>query len=394
MEHAHAKRMLCILVLLCLLLCQTAHAATAMANHVSILPALDLTTDCQFTTDKPASFFRRLTDGDFLTAFESKDGSLIITAPKGHTIGTLYLCFAKIPRTLTISVPTNDAWHTLPTDEPKFAHTCISLPDVTALRIDTNGEALSLHELRVFTSGALPNDVQQWKPAPQKADLMLLVAHPDDEFIFFGGLLPYYASLGKHIAVVYMSCENDTRRSELLNGLWTAGIREYPIIGSFKDVSTRSLDSMYKTWTREDVDAFLIKLYRIHQPDVLVTHDINGEYGHGAHRVCADAAMRTFGKSADPLYLPQQTIAYGTWQVKKLYLHLYKDGAFTMDWTQPVGDVTAAHLADMSFGMHVSQQHFQSQNSPDARYSNRLFGLAQSTVGADLQKSDFFENIN
>lgn len=88
---------------------------------------------------------------------------------------------------------------------------------------------LKLNEVFVFSDGDCLDWVQQWEPTPKKADLLLLVAHPDDELIFFGGTIPTYAvEKNMNVVVAYMSYSNTTRRSELLNGLWHMGLRQYP----------------------------------------------------------------------------------------------------------------------------------------------------------------------
>lgn len=356
--------------------------------------ARELTAQCSFAADGAHEPFSRLTDGEYRHPFSSKDGALVIRAPEGTAIATLYLCFAGEAETFALQREKGGAWETFVQESPDYAHATVSVPALSAVRIAaTGGKALALNELRVFSQGELPEDVQQWRPIPQKADLMLVVAHPDDEFLFFGGLIPWYAAQGRRVLVVYMTCQDTTRRAELLNGLWTAGLREYPVIGGFLDRSTRTLEAMYDAWTREEVDSFLIKLIRVHQPDVLVTHAVNGEYGHGAHRVCADAALRVFDKTSDPMYLPQHSKAYGVWQVKKLYLHLYGQNSLRMDWARDAGGTTALELARRGFEMHVSQRHFHLQDGEAARYDSAAFGLAKSVVGPDAAKDDFFENL-
>ena len=54
-----------------------------------------------------------------------------------------------------------------------------------------------------------------------------------------------------NVVVAYMSYSNTTRRSELLNGLWHMGLRQYPVIGDFGDVYMRSLDDAYAHWTKK-----------------------------------------------------------------------------------------------------------------------------------------------
>ena len=46
---------------------------------------------------------------------------------------------------------------------------------------------------------------------------------------------------------------------------------------------------------------------------VVLTHDLDGEYGHGQHKMCADSALHAFAQAA------RRADAF---QVRKLYLHL------------------------------------------------------------------------
>ena len=49
------------------------------------------------------------------------------------------------------------------------------------------------------------------------------------------------------------------------------------------------------------------------------------------------------------------TIAYGTWQVKKLYLHLYPENQITFDWTVPLKSMNGAtgiELAEEAYTLH------------------------------------------
>ena len=63
------------------------------------------------------------------------------------------------------------------------------------------------------------------------------------------------------------------------------------MIGHFPDKYQLTLKGMYaqKGWSRESVYRFVAETYRACRPDVVVTQDVNGEYGHGAHRAAADA---------------------------------------------------------------------------------------------------------
>lgn len=45
-----------------------------------------------------------------------------------------------------------------------------------------------LCEVRLFTTGAAPADVQVWQPPCEQADVLLFPSHADDDVIFFGAL--------------------------------------------------------------------------------------------------------------------------------------------------------------------------------------------------------------
>ena len=80
---------------------------------------------------------------------------------------------------------------------------------------------------------------------------MLLVAHPDDELLWFGGLLPTYAG-DRHLAVevVYAVPATPVRRLELLDGLWTCGVTAYPELLHMRDARSDTLEGQYKKWSK------------------------------------------------------------------------------------------------------------------------------------------------
>ena len=127
----------------------------------------------------------------------------------------------------------------------------------------------------------------------------------------------------------------------------------------------------------------------------MVTQDVNGEYGHGAHRAAADAAQAAIALAADETY--QEKMAHSDpWQVKKLYLHLYEQNPVKMDWRKPLaafGGQTAFDIACRAFECHISQQRTDYHVQDFGPYDNSKFGLAFSTVGEDVEKDDFFENL-
>ena len=220
---------------------------------------------------------------------------------------------------------------------------------------------------------------------------------------------PYYAGeKGMNVVVAYMTCGTMERRSELLNGLWAMGVRTYPEIGNFWDKYTKKLNTCYDAWGKSATNKYIVNLLRKYQPEVVVTHDVKGEYGHGAHLVCADAMQKCIPLAANPQKYTDSYKVYGAWEVKKLYLHMAKENAIEMDWDQPLSAFdgkTGYEMAVEGYSWHVSQ-HEAGQKNPEtgkyepfivepreSDYSCYRFGLVHSTVGVDVEKNDFFENI-
>lgn len=387
------KKFLCILA--ALLLCVSVCAAEEIA-------AEDIT--LQTTIYSPGRITDALCDGKYTSYWNSREQrnpTLEFTTPEGVEAEYLYICFGEMPKAWAIEEEVNGEWITLVEGTQDYYHVCLTLGGKSHFRlIDTTGYNVKfkINEVSVFTAGELPDWVQRWEPTVEKADMLLLVAHPDDELIFFGGTIPTYdVERDLDVVVAYMTYSNTTRRSELLNGLWLMGVRNYPVIcEEFYDGYSSSLKVGYQKWPKNEVDAYITELIRKYKPEVMLTHDIEGEYGHGAHRVCADAAQYCVANAANPEFQPASAEVYGTWEVKKLYLHLYKENALTMDWNVPLaslGGKTGLELAQEAYLLHVTQQTTDFVVTDEGKTSCAEFGLVHSTVGEDLAKNDFMENI-
>ena len=370
------KRLFLVLFLL-VSLCAIAYADTT---------AQDITKQCTFTYPPRATGKNTMQDASYLTYYTGS--YLEITTPV--PCYGLYVSFAgREAPYLVQTLNGQGAWETLLLDDRCYANSYVTLPGVTRIRLMLESHAdINIAEIHLFGEGEKPAWVQDWQPFVGKADLLVLSAHGDDELLFFGGIIPYYtAEKQMNVIVCYLTDQTSCRRNELLDGLWTCGVRAYPSMGVFKDIKNNSLGDSYGFWGEKKVVEYITSLYQKYQPEVVLTHDLKGEYGHGAHRVCADAAIKAIDKAAQ---------GDNPWMIKKLYLHLYKENAITFDWQQPLSTFngrTAHEIAVAAFKCHKSQQSNGLRVEDSGSYANNRFGLYYSTVGYDHPEADLFANI-
>lgn len=388
-----------LIALLTLLALSLSVAFAAEAN--------DITEDCKFKVCSSGRKYTLMTDKKYTSYWESnkiKTPWIAITAPEGKPIAGLYVCFGNMPESWEIQTSDDGKdWFTAVPGDTRFLHAYVALPQPAQhVRLAVTSEkktALRINDLFVLSEGDLPDWVQVWQPTEEKADILFLSTHPDDELIFFGGAIPTYAvEQQRKVVVAYFTRSNTTRSSELLNGLWHMGVRTYPVIGTFKDSYAKNLKAAYKSaGGKGKVNEWIVGLYRQYKPEVVVTQDTNGEYGHKQHMMIADAAQNCIALAANEDEFTASTIAYGTWQVKKLYLHLYPENQITFDWTVPLKSMNGAtgiELAEEAYTLHKTQASSgMSVTETGTKYDNRVFGLAFTTVGEDVRKDDFLENI-
>jgi len=283
------------------------------------------------------------------------------------------------------------------------------------VRLDFRNGPGEIREMYAFTPGEVPDFVHKWKPAKEgETDLILFSTHGDDEHLFFAGLLPYYAKeMGYEVLVCYMTDHRNAttlRVLEMLNGLWAVGVDTYPVLGTFPDRSSTSAEMAaqyfsYEGITEEDLQGFIVENIRRFKPKVAVGHDLYGEYGHGQHMLYAKHLTQAVEITGDPEYFPESAEAYGTWDVPKTYLHLYWENEINLDWDQPMkdfGGLTPFQVSkDLGFPCHTTQYwefigyYYGVEKAAEVPlYSPCEYGLYRSTVGPDVQKNDFFENVS
>ncbi len=387
--------------------------AALAISAVSAEEAADLSARCSIKTDRHAWKATRLVNGDYQKYWQSgKMKNPWVEIRSDEPMYTLYICFRRMPESYELQRKEEDQWVTLAEGDTRFYHVCYDLEGETDIRIvstEKKQAQLVINELAVFGAGEVPGWVQRWEETYEKADLLVLAAHPDDELLFFAGAIPTYdTEMGKRVVVAYLTCCDDTRRSEALNGLWTLGVRHYPVFGPFKDKYSDNLRKAYQQANKKKVLGWVTELFRKYRPEVVLTHDVKGEYGHGQHRMMADACIQCFDLAADAENNPESAAEYGTWEVKKLYIHRWgnKKERLHLAWDTPLeklGGKTGMEAAIEAFDKHVSQLplYFRigGYRKPlrveitGTYYENTEFGLYATRVGKDEARNDFLEHI-
>ena len=191
---------------------------------------------------------------------------------------------------------------------------------------------------------------QEPKPLPQaderyKAEILVVVAHPDDE----GAVTPYLArALDEHkrIAVVFgtrgSSGANEAgaeqaaalgavREIEARNALTTLGINNVWFLPG-KDTASQDVLQSLANWDHAECLAQLVRLVRITRPEVILTF-LPGTFigeDHGDHQASGVLATEAFDLAGDPTAFSEQVAApmkrlepflenLRPWQPKKIY---------------------------------------------------------------------------
>lgn len=248
-------------------------------------------------------------------------------------------------------------------------------------------------DIYAFESANLPSFVQLWQPPTEEADIMIVTTHSDDEQIFFGGFLPIYqAEQDMSVQYVYMTqhwvydAASKIREHEKLDGIYLAGARYYPITSDISDNWADTADGAAKFSPYELGESFVAEAIRRCKPQVVVTHDFAGEYGHGQHMYCNVCTIKAFDNASDSSMYTDSASKYGTWTPSKLYIHLLNDKNIKLDLRQPLssfGGKTAIEVARQAYKCYESQQWCWFTIDDYGETDNSSFGLYRTIVGDD-----------
>ncbi|MFI5628338.1 N-acetyl-1-D-myo-inositol-2-amino-2-deoxy-alpha-D-glucopyranoside deacetylase [Streptomyces sp. NPDC051664] len=161
--------------------------------------------------------------------------------------------------------------------------------------------------------------------------LLLVHAHPDDESINNGATMALYAAQGAQVTLVtctlgeegevippelahLVADRDDTlgthRIGELAAAMKELGVADHRFLGGpgrFRDSGMMGAEQNHRPgafWNTDvdDAAAYLVEVIRSVRPQVLVTYDPDGGYGHPDHIQAHRVAMRAADLAADPAY--------------------------------------------------------------------------------------------
>lgn len=174
--------------------------------------------------------------------------------------------------------------------------------------------------------------------------LLLVHAHPDDETIGSGATMAKYAAEGARVTLVtctlgeegevipaelaHLAADRDDtlgehRVGELAAACEALGVTDHRFLGGagrWRDsgmmgVASNHRDNAFWQADLDEAAGELVKVIREVRPQVLVTYDENGFYGHPDHIQAHRVSWRAFELAADPAFGEGEP-----WRIAKFYL--------------------------------------------------------------------------
>jgi len=284
----------------------------------------------------------------------------------------------------------------------------------------------------------------------EQLTLMAVHAHPDDEVFGTGGVFARAAAEGMRTVLVTATRgdvgeindpdldpaearerlaairEEELRRACAILGigeLYFLGYRDSGMVGTPDNADPRNFHNA----PPDEATGRVVALMRRTRPDVVVTYDPRGGYGHPDHIAAHRATVAAFDAAADPARYPEQDLP--PWQPQKLYYAAFpREGLLRMreelqargitmpfgededfdptSFTVPDDEITTrvdvgAYVAQKQAALQVhrtqiSAEHFTQRMPADlARLmlGTESFTLVRSLVPAPLPEDDLFAGL-
>jgi LmbE family N-acetylglucosaminyl deacetylase len=185
--------------------------------------------------------------------------------------------------------------------------------------------------------------------------LLAVFGHPDDEGFGSGGLLAMLAARGARLTVV-CATNGDVgeisdpalatpqtlprvRQEELRQAMRVTGVPDlrffnYRDSGMAGTPDNEHPQSLHQADPQQVVGR-IVEVIREVRPEIVITHDPSGGYGHPDHRAVCRHATRAFSLAGDPAAYPEQ-LALGrqAWASRLLYHVCFPRSRFRRMWQE------------------------------------------------------------
>src|ERR1700674_1924031 len=239
-----------------------------------------------------------------------------------------------------------------------------------------------------------------------KVDILLVVAHPDDE----GAATAYLARAideGKRVAVVYgtrgSSGANEggggqagglgaIREIEARRALSQLGIADVWFLDG-KDTASQNVLQSLSNWNHGETLQQLVRLTRLTRPEVVLTF-LPGTFigeDHGDHQAAGVLATPAFDMSGDPVAFPEQ-LAGATkrleplldnlrpWQPKKLYYFADADKEDVFKGLGPGYSVKELSKSNKHAYWRIALDGFLAHETQSKAMAESLKGMSDATL--------------
>lgn len=392
------KRILAVLVAALIL---ALPVATMADGNINALCTIEL-----HVTD-PKPIMKSLTDNTYSTTvtFETNDYFSIRWNSDKAEVKAIYWEWRYIPAKALVE-GLNEAGEVVYSREYGGVIRFITVypeADVRELRMTVLEGSGKMAELFVYNEkqAARQQKAVVWEEPLDKADIMVVETHGYDDVLVFGAVLPTYTDRGYTVTIADLGCDTIGRQRESSGGSYFAGLRNFKTFFEFVDHLKVTYSLYTKSWLEEDprdpVELLVGEIRRV-KPEVVITYNPeNGSINHGACKLTAEITVQAVAAAGDPEQYPASAEQYGAWQVKKFYLHLYDQNRILIDVDTPLesfGGLTAKEVAveGMKLWKNASDTA-RIKFIRTGKYHPSEYGLYSSTVGEDVEKNDFLENI-
>lgn len=248
-----------------------------------------------------------------------------------------------------------------------------------------------------------------------KADILLVVAHPDDE----GAATPYLARAideGKRVAVVYTthgsSGANEAgteqaaalgaiREIEARRALATLGITNAWFL-SGKDTATQNVLQSLGNWGHGKTLEEMVRLIRLTRPEVILTF-LPGTFvgeDHGDHQASGVLATEAFDLAGDRAVFPAQLAGpmsrlelenLRPWQAKKIYYFVDARNEDIFRGKGPEYSVTGISKSTKQAYWRMALESFRAHQTQAKHFLDRLNGMSEADIEKMMTSSHWWD---